>query len=313
MRTKLLLLFIALSSVVFSQKTKVEGTVTDGESGEPLAFVTVRFQDSKIGTLTDTLGRFFLETYYATDSLVFSSPGFVRQVKFVERDQEQVMNIVMVYPTSEFEEVVVRPPDEFPSTILHKKVIANKPINDKEKLDSYQYEVYNKVQIDLNNIGEQFKERGIVQRLDLVMNYLDSADNGKNFLPMILSENVSDFYFKNNPKKKAEVVKATRISGVENVQINQFLGDMYLDVNIYDNTLDLFNKSFISPVSNYARNFYKFYLDDSTFIDNQWCYKLSFKPKREGDMTFQGEMWIHDTTYAVKLFKATISPWANIN
>ena len=313
MRTKLLLLFIALSSVVFSQKTKVEGTVTDGESGEPLAFVTVRFQDSKIGTLTDTLGRFFLETYYATDSLVFSSPGFVRQVKFVERDQEQVMNIVMVYPTSEFEEVVVRPPDEFPSTILHKKVIANKPINDKEKLDSYQYEVYNKVQIDLNNIGEQFKERGIVQRLDLVMNYLDSADNGKNFLPMILSENVSDFYFKNNPKKKAEVVKATRISGVENVQINQFLGDMYLDVNIYYNTLDLFNKSFISPVSNYARNFYKFYLDDSTFIDNQWCYKLSFKPKREGDMTFQGEMWIHDTTYAVKLFKATISPWANIN
>ena len=75
-------------------------------------------------------------------------------------------------------------------------------------------------------------------------------------------------------KKKKEIVKATRISGIENLELNQFLGDMYLDVNIYDNTLELFNKSFISPVSNYARSFYRFYLEDSTFIDNYWCSSL---------------------------------------
>lgn len=278
-----------------------------------MPYVTVRFQHSKIGTFTDTLGKYSIETYYATDSLVFSFSGYLKVTKPVEVDEVQQIDVVLPVMVSEYQEVVVRAPDELPSTTLHKKVIAHKHINDKEKLESYEYEVYNKVQLDLNNIGDKFTERDMVKRLDIIMDYLDSADNGKNFLPVILSESVSDYYFHKNPKKKKEVVKATRISGVENLQLNQFLGDMYLDVNIYDNTIQLFNKSFISPVSNYARSFYRFYLEDSTFIDHYWCYKLTFKPKRTGDMTFEGEMWIHDTTYAVKSFKAHIAPWANIN
>jgi len=296
-----------------AQKTKVEGIVTDGLSGEPMPFVKVRFQDSKIGAYTDTLGHYILETYYATDSLTFTFSGYLKTTVPINKDESQEINITLKVLQSDIGAVYVKRPDELPSTRLHKRVIANKPINNKEKLASYEYEVYNKVQLDVNNIGDKFKERGLVQRLDLIMDYLDSADNGKSFLPVILSESVSDFYYKQDPKKKKEVVKATRISGVENLQMNQFLGDMYLDVNVYDNYIPLFNKSFISPAANFARNFYKFYLEDSTFIGSQWCYKLRFAPKRTGDMTFEGEMWIHDTTYAVKSFKANISPWTNIN
>ncbi|NVK63548.1 MAG: carboxypeptidase-like regulatory domain-containing protein [Flavobacteriales bacterium] len=306
-----LLFFVPLLS--FGQKTKVEGVVLDGLTGEPMPFVSVHFQNSKIGTLTDSVGYYMLDTYYGTDSLIFYSSGYLKQIVAVEKDESQEINITLNIQQSDIEEVVVVASGEWPSTILHKKVIANKPINDKEKLESYEYEVYNKVEMDLNNIGEKFTERGIVRRLDLVMDYLDSTEDGKSVLPVILSENVSDFYFKNNPKKKKEVVKASRISGMENIQLNQFMGDMYLDINIYDNYIQFFNKSFISPVSNYARSFYKFYLEDSTFIDNQWCYKLRFRPKRTGDVTFTGEMWIHDTTYAVKSFKADISPGVNIN
>lgn len=132
-------------------------------------------------------------------------------------------------------------------------------------------------------------------------------------MPVILSETFSNFYFKNNPKIKKEVIQGTKITGIDNLQLNQFLGDMYLDVNVYDNVIDVFNKSFISPTSTIARSYYKFFLEDSAFIDNDWCYKLRFLPKRSGDLTFTGEMWIHDTTYAVKLIKASISPDANLN
>ena len=100
---------------------------------------------------------------------------------------------------------------------------------------------------------------------------------------------------------------------MDNVQFNQFLGEMYFDFNVYDNYIPLFNRSFVSPVANFARSFYKFHLGDSMFIDNQWCYQLHFEPKRSGEATFEGEMWIHDTTYAVKMFKASISPGVNIN
>ncbi|TNE55828.1 MAG: carboxypeptidase-like regulatory domain-containing protein [Bacteroidetes bacterium] len=296
-----------------AQQTKVRGQVTDAVTGEVLPFVTVRFHDSKIATLTDSVGRYSFETYYATDSLRFSFSGYLTVSKAVKLDEEQVIDVKMETLTAEIGEVTVRPPDEFPSTTLHKKVIRNKDINNKEKLESYEYELYNKIQLDVNNLGERFQNNPIVKRLDLVMSYLDSADNGKNYLPLLLSESISNFYFKNNPKKKREVITASKLSGVDNFQINQLLGDMYLDMNIYDNYITLFQRAFVSPVANFARTYYRFYLEDSTFIDNQWCYKLRFKPKRSGDMTFEGEMWIHDTTYAVKQISARIAPWANIN
>ena len=278
-----------------------------------MPYARVVFQNSKIGAITDSLGNYTIETYYATDSLSFYFEGFAIQTFKIKQDEAQTLNVQLKVAVSDIEEFVLLPPDELPSTTLHKRVVANKDINNKEKLDSYGYELYNKIQIDLNNIGDKFTERGLVQRLDLVLEYLDSADDGKTFLPVILSESISQFNFRNNPKKKKEVVSATRITGIENIQLNQFLGEMYLDFNIYDNYIVLFNKAFVSPTANFARSYYRFYLEDSTFIDNQWCYKLRFTPKRKGDMTFQGEMWIHDTTYAVKTIKASISPWANIN
>lgn len=310
----ILLIFSCLCLFVgHAQQTKIYGKVTDAQTGEELPFVKVRFYLSKMGTSTDTTGNYMLETYYATDSLQFSFIGYQTTTVAVKLDQTQEINVKLRPEVFEMEEVFVRPPDELMSTILHKKVIANKRINNKEKLDSYDYEVYNKLQLDLNNIGDKFTERGLVQRLDVVMNYLDSTDDGNTYLPVLLSESISDFYFRNNPKKKKEVIKASKISGIENIQINQLLGDMYLDMNIYDNYINLFQRAFISPVSNVARSFYKFTLSDSAFIENYWCYRLDFQPKRTGDMTFSGTMWIHDTTYAVKEIKATLSPWANIN
>lgn len=312
-KLKFLFLIVLFPFVGICQQTKVFGTVKDGFSGEPMPFVKVHFLDSKIGTFTDSIGNYILASYYATDSLRFSFSGYLSVTLKIQKDKEQELNVTLPIMVTEFGEVTVRPPDEFPSTKLHKKLVAHKDINNKEKLFSYEYELYNKIQLDLNNIGEKFAEREVVKRLDLLMEYLDSTDNGKNYLPVILSESISDFYYKNNPKKKKEVIKATRITGIENLQLNQFLGDMYLDINVYDNYISMFNRSFISPAADNARSFYKFYLEDSTFIDNQWCYMLRFIPKRTGDMTFQGEMWIHDTTYAIKHISATISPWANIN
>ena len=310
---RLLFLVMLFPFCLFAQQTKVSGRVTDGLTGEPLPFVKVRFYDSKIGTMTDTSGYYEIESYYATDSLQFYFSGYITQTVEVQLDAAQTIHVVMPTLTTEVGEVFVRPPDEFPSTTLHKKVVKNKPINNKEKLSSYEYELYNKIQFDLNNIGDKFTERGVVKRLDLVMEYLDSADNGKSYLPVILSEALSDYYFKNNPKRKKEVMQATHITGIENIQLNQFMGDMYVDINVYDNYINMFNKAFVSPIADFARSYYKFYLEDSTFIDNQWCYKLTFTPKRTGDMTFEGELWIHDTTYAVKQVKGNISPWANIN
>lgn len=310
-----LLYILFLNSIfnVFSQQTTINGKVIDGNTKQPIPFVKIQFYDSKIGTLTDTLGEFIIQTYYATDSIKVTFSGYVPKTVKIKKDQSQYLTIELNILTGELNEVTLKAPDEKPSTRLHKRVIANKEINNKEKLDAYEYELYSKIQLDLNNLDAKFETNGLVKKLDVVLDFLDSNDRSGKYLPVLLSETVSDFYFKNNPKKKREIIIGTKISGIENLQINQFFGDMYLDLNVYDNVYDMFSKSFISPLAPYARNFYKFYLEDSSLIDNDWCYKLKFQPKRKGDLTFDGEMWINDTTYAVKSIKANISDNANLN
>ncbi len=309
-----LLFILALASdPAWSQKTIVSGKITDKNSGEVMPFVKVFFLDTKIGTYSDSVGNFKMETYYASDSLVFNFSGYRKIVVAVKRDEEQTINVKMETIITDLQEIVIRPPDEPPGERLHKQLVANKDINNREKLDAYQYELYNKLQFDVNNLNNEFKEGRGLKKLDFVLDYMDSIDSDKPYLPVLLTESISDFYFKNRPKKKVEVIQAYQVSGSEQLNFNQFLGDMYLDINLYDNYIPLFGKDFISPAADFARGFYKFMLLDSAFIDDQWCYKLFFKPKRTGELTFEGEMWIHDTTYAIKLFKANIAKDANIN
>ena len=215
MKTRLLFFLLLLAPIrSFGQTTTVKGTVSD-EKGEPIPYARVRFSGTKIGTLTDTVGGFFLQSYYATDSIQVQFIGYKTKSIKIKKDSEQTLKINLEVQSTDHKDVVVLISSESPAIALHKKVIANKPINNKEKLDAYQYKLYNKIQLDLNNLGDKFQQNGLVKRMDLVMNYLDSTQDGNTYLPVILTESLSDFYFKNQPKQKKEVVQATKITGIE--------------------------------------------------------------------------------------------------
>jgi hypothetical protein len=49
------------------------------------------------------------------------------------------------------------------------------------------------------------------------------------------------------------------------------------------------------------------------YLDNQWCYKLKFKPRRPQELTFNGEFWVHDSTFAIKKINMRVASDANIN
>jgi hypothetical protein len=54
-------------------------------------------------------------------------------------------------------------------------------------------------------------------------------------------------------------------------------------------------------------------LHDSTYIDNKWCYNIVFYPRRKNELTFKGDFWVNDTTFAIKKINLTASRGANIN
>ncbi|MFN4909648.1 MAG: DUF5686 family protein [Flavobacteriales bacterium] len=306
-------LFILCFGPLHAQKTIIQGRVYTLDTGVPLAGIKVSFLTVKNTVLTDSLGNYRIETYYPVDSIQFSGFNFLTEKRKVIEGIEQRLDVPLKPYERELRAIVIIPPEEPLSTRIHKRIIAHKPVNNKERLQAYQYEAYNKIQVDINNIGDEIKKNPILKKLEVVLDYLDTLDAGQQTLPAVLSESVSDFYYANKPKRKREMVKATRITGVENLQAAQFLGDMYLDINIYENVIDLFGKSFISPIANYARSVYKFYVEDSAYVNNKFCYKMRFVPKREGGLTFSGEMWVHDTTYAIQSIKASIGSNANLN
>jgi hypothetical protein len=280
----LILVFNASISFSNAQNTKVSGKVVDAISREPLPFINVVFKGTTAGTTTDFDGNYTVSTDKPSDSLIFTYIGYDRLAVKIKRGETQQLNIGLNASTVALKEVVIKP-GENPAHAILKKVINNKPLNDREKLDYYQYEVYNKIEFDINNINDKFKKSAVIKPFKFVFDNIDSSNIAeKPSLPLFLSESISELYYRKKPKVTKEVIKATKVAGVDNESVSQFTGDLYQNVNIYDNAILVFGKNFTSPVSDAGLFFYRYYLIDSMIVDGKYCYQIQFKPKRCGLM-----------------------------
>ena len=304
---------ILITLSVAQAQTKVRGTVTDGETGEPLPFVNIVFKGTTIGTITDVDGNFFIQAHVDSDTLEFSMMGYTPYFYKVTREAYHEVNVVLDPDSYELNEIVVHP-GENPAWRIMRNVAANRKKNDPDRLDSYKFEVYNKMEVDINNIHGDFTDRSILRNFSFIMNYADtSAETGKVFLPVMITESLSDISYRNNPTRKKEVIKASKISGVENESVSQYTGQMYINANIYKNYIPAFGHEFVSPVADFWKANYKYYLLDSAYQDGHYLYHLSFRPKHKQTYTFSGDMWVADTTWAVKKVQAKMATDVNIN
>lgn len=310
------LAFLAIFCLTFyvqtnAQTTIIKGKVYDASTNEPLPFVNISFLNSKIGTTSNFEGEYSIETYYPTDSLLASFVGYKTFKTKIKKDQVQEIDIYLEPSSVALKEVIItykgNPADE-----ILERIIQNKEANNRKKYDYYEYEVYNKLEFDINNIGDELKNKRIFKKIDFIFDNVDTTSE-KDYLPVMLVESLSDYYYRREPRDKKETVKATKVSGISNESIAQFTGDMYQNVNVYDNYIEVFGKAFVSPVSDFGKRFYKYYLIDSAMVDGSFCYKLEFKAKHKQEPTFYGEMWVNDTTYAIKSIEAGISEGVNIN
>jgi hypothetical protein len=65
-----------------------------------------------------------------------TSVGYVsRAVSPVKKDKAQVINIALEPNSFELAEVVIKPTDENPAFGILRRVVRNKPVNNREKLD----------------------------------------------------------------------------------------------------------------------------------------------------------------------------------
>jgi len=239
--------------------------------------------------------------------------GYKSQIHVVQPGIYQVINIVLEADLFQIEEVIIHP-GENPAHPIIRNIILNKKRNNPRNLDSYSFETYNKIQMDINNVDERFKKQIVLRPFQFTFEYMDtSAITGKPYLPVMLSEAISDYYYQRTPFEEKEIIQASKVSGIDNESLSQVTGNIFQDLNIYDNHLKVLDQGFVSPISDNALLYYKYYLIDSTFIDNHWCYELSFQPRRKQEPTFTGDFWVHDTTFAIVRIQVRLAEKVNVN
>ncbi|MCS6981709.1 MAG: DUF5686 and carboxypeptidase regulatory-like domain-containing protein [Flavobacteriales bacterium] len=295
------------------QSTRIQGTVRDAVSRVPIPFVNILIKNTYQGTITGEDGSFTLETKLKADTLIVSAVGFKKQYIPLKSKEMNRLEIFLEPDNIFLTEVTIKYQGN-PAEKLLKKVIDHKPYNDVENLDVYYTEVYNKVEIDVYNINDFIRKNPIVRPFDFIFQYEDTTDSkGRRYLPAFISETVSDRYFKKMPPLNKEVIKASKVAGSRNGNVSQFTGSMYQSVNIYRNFLVIAQKSFVSPIANSGIFFYRYYLADSVIENGQKFYRLDFYPRRNQDYTFNGRMWIHDSTFAVRSIYLELSENVNVN
>ncbi len=320
MKKKLLTFLFFLGIFTAFAQTKVSGYVFD-ESNQPIPFANVLFKGSTEGTITNEDGKFYLESDETWDTLIVSFIGFEILEVPLEKRVNYDLSFVLKEEASSLDEVVIvtgkqsKKASENPAIRILQKIWERKRKNGLSQFKQYEYDQYEKVEFDLNTIDSSLIKSKLFKGMEFVFEEVDTSSvTGKTYLPIFLNESVKKVYGDNVINEKREDLIGNKNSGFSNNQvIIDFIDDLYSDYNVYDNYLKFFDKSFVSPLSRTGVQTYNYVLSDSAYIDNKWCYNIIYYPRRKNELTFKGDFWVNDSTYAIKEINMQASKSANIN
>jgi len=293
----------------------INGKVADGNTGEGIPFAPVSFLGKQSGTAADLDGNFVIKTdKLPSDTLHIEALGYKAVNRILKKSQHDYNFIIELERAAESLNEVVVHAGEDPAVLLMRKVIAKKPDNNPDKLENYQYEAYNRLEADLQRLTKsQFAKVPILKSYTFIFNNLDTQSEAKPYLPLYLTETISDYYFRAHPKKQREFIKATMVKGVNNENVDKYLGSLYQNINVYRNYIPVFDKKFISPISNEGLFYYKYKIVDTQKAYGHNIILVRFRPRREGENCFVGDFWVVDSIFAIQRVSMDVPKLANIN
>ncbi len=297
--------------------TEISGIVVDDINGSPLEYVNVYFKGSIEGTVTDSKGKFSIKTYDDFDSITISAVGYQQQSILLTKENPQYFTVRLKNQLVNLDEVVVLS-GENPAWAIIRQVVKNKKIHDKRSFEAYEYQSYNRIEFDIDNITTKLKKRKMIKEIweSIDSTSLEKSVNGNAILPIFLSESISRYYVKNRPFARREEVQKSKVSGVaveDGSMISQLVGTAYQDYNFYQNWLRFMEKEFVSPISDSWKIFYDYEIIDTLYVGEDHCYELDVFPNRVQDPAFNGKIWITTKDYSLKKLDLTIDRATNLN
>lgn len=323
------MLLICLSSLdaypQANDKTVIKGTVTDANTGDPISYVSVLLKGTTVGTITDSNGKYNIETGVQSSEIRFSFIGYEPESRPVKRGIDQIINISLKLSSITLDEVTVKPGrreyknKNNPAVELIEKVIDHKDLNRQEAYNYLEYEKYEKIQFALSNISENFKKAKIFGNYSFIFDNTDTTKRiGNNVLPFFIKETISDHYYRKEPEANKEIIRAEKNINLQeyldNKGVSANLNYLYQNINIYDNEILFLTNKFLSPIASTAPVFYKYYITDTIPVKDIQCIRLFFEPRNKSDFLFHGDLYITmDSSFAVREIDMGINKNINID
>lgn len=308
-------------AISFAQNSEFKGIVKDANTHKAIVSALVLIDGTGKGVYTDEKGKFSLLVEHTDEKAKVQAMGYETLVVNILTNQTRINEIYLNQKQNTLDEVVINARKEKyskknnPAVELIKKVIANKDRNNIASQDFYQYKEYERYIFAFNEFDP---ESGYFKRYKFLPNYVDtSITKHQPILPFSVKEKVTDIFYRRDPKAEKRIVKGQKAAGIdqklEQGEINSLIEETLKTVDLNDNYITMLYQNFVSPLSEYQSvNFYKWYLSDTVYIDNDRYVKLDFAPFNNRDLGFTGNLYISlDSMYAVK--KAVLKVPKNIN
>lgn len=323
MKKLFILLLLILTQTLSAQVIK--GIVVDEETGDTIPYTGVQYKNDNKVNASDSHGRFSIERRNG-EYLTFSAVGYTTLSILIGPNTPDEMRITLKPETKRLKEVTVSTKrskysrKNNPAVELMKRVIAAKKRTDLSNHDYYQFNKYQKLTFAINDINPLQLENEKAKKKQWLLNQIEVCQyNNKLILPLSVDETVSQNLYRKDPKNEKTIILGQNTTGVNDLIqtgdiLNTVIKDVFTDVDIYDDQIRLLQYPFTSPIGKDAIDFYRFYIVDTLYVDEDKCFHLQFLPNNQQDFGFRGELWIlADSTLHVKKCKLSLPKKTDVN
>ena len=314
-----------LFAVVLPLNAQISGYIIDDATGDSIPYASVIYRGHNVAVASNLSGYYTIERHDGWQ-LTFSSVGYEPQTVTIGPKTKGRLDIKLKPDTRKLKEVTVRAKrgkysrKNNPAVELMKKVIAAKKRTDLDNRDFYQYNKYQKITLAINDITPEKLQTPKLKKMPWLRDQVEKCQyNGKLILPLSVDETVTQKIYRKDPHSEKNIVKGQSSTGINDLFqtgdiLTTTLKDVFTDVNIYDDQVRLLQYPFTSPIGKNAIAFYRFYIEDTVFVDREKCFHLHFLPNNQQDFGFRGDIYIMaDSSYQVKRCELTIPKRSDVN
>ena len=293
--------------------TLLQCYVVDWQTGDSIPYANAVYRNLKLGALSDADGHFSIARKVG-EQLTITAVGYKpRHIKITAHTSRE-LKVTLIADSKQLQEIVVKAKrrhkysrKDNPAVELMRRVIAAKKQTHLENHDYYQYDKYQKVTMAINNLTPDELEGSMFKKAPWLLDQVETCPyNNKLILPISVDETLTQHLYRKSPRDEKDIVLGQSTKGISKLiqtgeALNTIVKDLFKDINLYDDQIDLLQKRFPSPIGSTAISFYHFYIDDTVYVNQDQCIRLQFMPANQQDFGFRGELYVlNDSSLHVK-------------